>query len=333
MKPLFSIIVPVYNASKYLKKCVDTIISQTYENIEVILIDDGSTDNSGKICDQYSINDKRVKVIHKKNEGVSIARETGVKLATGEYISCIDSDDWISENYFNFFSSIIKEEHPDIAYCSYYSVINDVVLKHKQQIETGIYNKNKIIEKIFPILLENAKGEYFIPHLWAAVFKKKLYEKYQVKNVKIDIGEDNACNKCMIYHANSIYLSNEALYYYRINSDSVTSGNKVYLWEGPSRIKNHLEKHINIDEYDFEEQLNRHISHCLVDISISQFNKNKPYSQIKKEIITNLNSPEYKKSIKNCKYKLTTKNYWAVKILKHKNIAFLWFYSKMRKLK
>ena len=95
MKPLFSIIVPVYNASKYLKKCVDTIISQTYENIEVILIDDGSTDNSGKICDQYSINDKRVKVIHKKNEGVSIARETGVKLATGEYISCIDSDDCV----------------------------------------------------------------------------------------------------------------------------------------------------------------------------------------------------------------------------------------------
>lgn len=333
MKPLFSVIVPVYNASKYLKECIDSIIKQDYQQLEIILIDDGSTDNSGEICDQYSKKDKRVKVIHKKNEGVSIARQTGVKSATGKYICCIDSDDWIAENYFEFFSSIIKEYSPEIVYCNYYTMVNEKKVKHEQQIEIGLYDKNKIIKNIFPILLENNKGDYFIPHLWAAVFKKELYEKYQVRNIKIDIGEDNACNKCMIYHATSIYLSNESLYYYRINSNSVTSGNKVYLWEGPSRIKSHIEKYININEYDLKEQLYRHISHCLINVSISQFNKVEKYSQIKKEIISNLNNDEYKDVIENCKYKLTTKNYWATKALKHKKIAALWLYSKIRKLK
>ena len=333
MKQLFSIIVPVYNASKYLGECVDSIINQTYKNIEIILINDGSTDESGKICDQYSKKDKRVKVIHKKNEGVSIARETGVKIATGEYISCIDSDDWISEDFFNFFSTIIKNNTAEIVYCSYYTVIEEKKIKHKQQIATGLYDKEKIIESIYPILIENKTGKYFIPHLWAAVFKKELYQKYQVKNVKIDIGEDNACNKCMIYHANSIYISDKALYYYRINPNSVTGGNRVYLWEGPLRIKKHFEKYINIKDYDFEEQLNRHITHCLIDVTISQFNKRENYNQIKKNIIKNLNNESYLNVIENCKYKLTTKNYWATKVLKHKNIAILWLYSKMRKLK
>lgn len=333
MKPLFSVIVPVYNAEKYLRECIDSIINQTYKNIEIILIDDGSTDDSGKICDQYLKKDNRVKVIHKKNEGVSIARETGVKIATGDYISCIDSDDWISECYFSLFSTIIKNNSPEIAYCSYYTVTNNKKVKHNQQIESGLYKKDKIIKNIFPILLENSEGKYFIPHLWAAVFRKELYEKYQVKNVKIDIGEDNACSKCMIYHASSIYLSDEALYYYRINQDSVTGGKKAYLWEGPSRIKEHLEKHININDYDFKNQLNRHISHCLIDITIPQFNKKESYKQLKNEIISNLNKNNYKNIINNCKYKPTTKNYWAVKALKSENIAILWLYSKIRKLK
>ena len=95
---LVSIIIPIYNSEKYLKKCIDSILEQKYNNLEIILINDGSTDNSGKICDRLAIEDKRIKVIHKLNEGVSIARNKGLEMAKGEYIFFIDSDDYIDEN-------------------------------------------------------------------------------------------------------------------------------------------------------------------------------------------------------------------------------------------
>ena len=98
-KKLISIIVPVYNVEPYLKRCLDSIINQTYTNIEIILIDDGSTDNSGSICDDYSKQDKRIKVIHKKNSGPSAARNSGLKMSSGEYIGFVDSDDYIETNY------------------------------------------------------------------------------------------------------------------------------------------------------------------------------------------------------------------------------------------
>ena len=106
MKDLISVIVPVYNVEKYLNKCLDSIISQTYTNLEIILIDDGSTDNCGKICDEYASKDKRIKVIHKENAGVSSARNYGIQCATGDWIMFVDSDDWIE---FDAINSIRRE--------------------------------------------------------------------------------------------------------------------------------------------------------------------------------------------------------------------------------
>ncbi|MBZ7954711.1 glycosyltransferase [Campylobacter sp. W0018] len=94
-KPFVSIIVPIYNVEKYLRQCLDSIVKQTLENIEIILINDGSTDNCGKICDEYALKDKRIKVVHKKNAGLGAAYNTGLDLATGEYIGFVESDDWI----------------------------------------------------------------------------------------------------------------------------------------------------------------------------------------------------------------------------------------------
>lgn len=106
--PLISIIVPIYNTAKYLPRCIDSILNQTYKNLEIILIDDGSTDNSGQLADKYAKNDKRIKVVHQKNGGQSTARNTGIQMAKGEYINFIDSDDEIEPNFveelFNLYS-------------------------------------------------------------------------------------------------------------------------------------------------------------------------------------------------------------------------------------
>ena len=97
--PLVSVIIPVYNTEKYLLKCVDSVLAQTYTNIEIILVEDGSPDNCPTLCDEYAKKDSRIKVIHKKNEGSSLARKTGINNANGEYLAFVDSDDWVEENY------------------------------------------------------------------------------------------------------------------------------------------------------------------------------------------------------------------------------------------
>ena len=111
MNKLISIIIPVYKVEEYLEKCVDSVIKQTYDNLEIILVDDGSPDNCGKICDQYSKKDKRVKVIHKENGGLSDARNAGIDISRGEYISFIDSDDYVEIDYIEtLYNSIIKSK-------------------------------------------------------------------------------------------------------------------------------------------------------------------------------------------------------------------------------
>ena len=109
MKPLISIIVPVYNVEAYLAKCVDSILAQTYTNLEIILVNDGSSDGCGRICDEYAKQDKRIKVIHKQNGGLSDARNVAIDVATGEFITFIDSDDYVTDDYIMTLYSLIEK--------------------------------------------------------------------------------------------------------------------------------------------------------------------------------------------------------------------------------
>ena len=111
---MVSIIIPVYNVEKYLPRCIESVLSQTYSSIEIILVDDGSVDNSGKICDEIASVNPKVKVIHKENGGLSDARNAGIKIAQGEYFSFIDSDDWIHEDTYRILADKIKQNHADI---------------------------------------------------------------------------------------------------------------------------------------------------------------------------------------------------------------------------
>ena len=120
---LISVIVPIYNVEQYLEKCIESIISQTYKNLQIILIDDGSNDKSGKICNKYAEKDKRVVVIHKENAGVSEARNTGLDNAKGEWITFVDADDWIEEEYCQRLYNLVIETNSDVALCGYNRVV------------------------------------------------------------------------------------------------------------------------------------------------------------------------------------------------------------------
>ncbi|MDO5379590.1 MAG: glycosyltransferase [Acidaminococcaceae bacterium] len=149
MLPTISVIVPVYNVEKYLPKCVESIVNQTYKNLEIILVDDGSTDKSGEICDGYSLKDCRIKVIHKKNGGLSDARNVGLDICTGEYIGFVDSDDYIDKDMYRALYKFSEKNNLDVVMCGSYYVLENNILKSKSFEPKVLDQKKEIIKEIF----------------------------------------------------------------------------------------------------------------------------------------------------------------------------------------
>ena len=184
--PLISVIVPVYKVENYLDKCIDSIVNQTYNNLEIILVNDGSPDNCPQICDEWKEKDNRIKVIHKENGGVSSARNKGLEIATGSYIAFIDSDDWVEENYISSLYDAIVSNDAQVALCSY----NRVVGKHIEKIL--ITNNDKIVDsKEYLINTLNPQTGFGFCHM-------KLYDAKCIKNIRFNeelkVGEDALYN-------------------------------------------------------------------------------------------------------------------------------------------
>ena len=172
MEKLVSIIVPVYNVEKYLSKCIDSILAQTYKNLEIILVDDGSKDNSGTICDEYSKKDKRIKIIHKPNGGISDVRNHGLKIATGDYIGFVDSDDYIAEDMFETLVSLLEKNDADISIVSFYEYYNGKLIGVRENENVEIMNK---VEAIKELLIDRKIQSY----TWNKLFKKELFDGLQ----------------------------------------------------------------------------------------------------------------------------------------------------------
>ena len=173
-----SIIVPVYNVEKYLEKSVNSILNQTYKNLEIILVDDGSKDNSGKIADDLSKNDERIKVIHKENGGLSSARNEGMKVVTGDYIAFLDSDDCIVPDFYEYLYNLIKKYDCDIAQGRFLR-INEELMDNSNEIIENENSKIKIKEEVLTNkeALEVLYGIKEGPYIQEVVVWNKLYKK------------------------------------------------------------------------------------------------------------------------------------------------------------
>lgn len=204
MKKLLSVVVPVYNVEKYLDRCIKSIINQTYKNLEIILVDDGSKDNSGIICDKYASKDKRIKVVHKENEGLSEARNTGIRLSKGQYITFVDSDDYIDKRMYEILISDLEKYEVDIATCDYLRIV-DYRKKAEISNEVLIYSKNKAISKIL-------KNEDYKDYAWNKIYKKELFD--DVLYPKGRIQEDVATTYKLILKANKVSYNKSKLYFY-----------------------------------------------------------------------------------------------------------------------
>lgn len=224
--PLFSIIVPVYNVEKYINKCVNSILEQTFTDFEIILVDDGSPDNCPAICDEYAKKDARVKVIHKKNGGLINARKSGLEIAGGEYIGFVDGDDWIEPDTYENFAKMIKKYAPDIVLSDFYFDNGKGLANSNQLFEQGFYDKSALKEKLYPKMLFS--GIYYKfgvnPCCWSKVYKKELIERNlpQVDG-RIKMGEDAAFTYPCLLDAESAATVKKPSYHYIQNPQSMTN--------------------------------------------------------------------------------------------------------------
>lgn len=211
---LISIIIPVYKVEKYLEKCIESVLKQTYTNLQIILVDDGSPDNCGKICYEYAKKDSRIEVIHKANGGLSDARNVGISKAKGRYIGFVDSDDYIKEDMYEILLNLIKKYDADVSICNLYDVIDgNECIRNK---ENGIREYSRI-DILKEILLDKNIQSY----AWNKLYKKELFDE-----IKYPIGkkyEDIGTTFYLFEKCNKIVVTSEPEYYYLKRADSLVN--------------------------------------------------------------------------------------------------------------
>lgn len=215
MADLISIVIPVYNVEKYLSKCIESVIGQSFKNIEIILVNDGSTDQSGKICDKYAKKDTRIIVYHKENGGLSDARNYGIKRANGKYITFIDSDDYISKQYVEVLYTLLITNHAQISICNL-EKFKEGSLPHMQSSfdngKTEIFSGIEAMELMF-------YQKKITNSAFAKMYLKKLFDNIEYPKGKLY--EDLATTYKLFYLSNKIVYNPAELYYYLIRKNSI----------------------------------------------------------------------------------------------------------------
>lgn len=247
MQKLISVIIPIYNVESYLRKCLDSVINQTYSNLEIILIDDGSPDNCGSICDEYAEKDSRIMVIHKANAGVGAARNDGLDMVTGDWITFVDSDDWIEPDYCEHFMQFAAKHQADMVFMggAVLEYNGSVTVIRRSVLSEFVYTKAHNPEKWEILQAKVLSGKISDDHLsnqfpygyvWNVFYNARFWKENNIKfNTEMSIYEDGLFNFMMIEKASSVGVFPYIGYHYRkTNVESSTHG---YI---PERINNIL---------------------------------------------------------------------------------------------
>ena len=222
--PLISIIIPIYNVEKYLKECLDSVINQTYKNLEVILVDDGSTDYSSFFCDEYAGMDNRIRVIHQDNKGLVGARKAGLSIATGDIASFVDSDDWLNLSMYEVMVKKMVETEADIVTSGLIREYGRHFISDTEVVKPGVYSGVELEKKIKDNLIDI--HVFFRSNISIHIYNKLFDRSLLLKNEllipeDISIGEDAACVYPCILDADKIAVIDQCLYHYRIRNNSI----------------------------------------------------------------------------------------------------------------
>jgi len=227
-RPLLSVIVPCYNTEKYLDKCLTSITSQTYNNLEILLIDDGSADQTGMLCDAWQAKDRRIQVIHKQNEGSSNARRTGIENATADYVTFVDADDWIDPDMYAGMMAALLSTGSDIAQCGVCEVYEDGRMIHRDNADKrGTFEVVGRVEGAL-LILEDGKWRSW---MWNKIFKKQLFENVVFPKGR-GFGDDFITLELFHKAQQTVYLHCD-YYFYLQRNESITNSKSI-----PAEMKN-----------------------------------------------------------------------------------------------
>lgn len=204
--PRISIIIPVYKVEEYLPRCIESLLSQTFQNLEIILVNDGSPDNSGRICDEYALKDSRIKVIHKENGRAYDARNKGLDIATGDYIGFMDSDDFIHPEMYQSLYNLLEKYNADIAQCGFVKVAGDEMIQPVTDNSPVILTNEEALLQLY----SDAAVEFAV--IWNKIYKKELLQGVRFK--KAFIHDDEFFTYRLLYAASKVVVVQSQFYYY-----------------------------------------------------------------------------------------------------------------------
>jgi glycosyltransferase involved in cell wall biosynthesis len=285
--PLISVIVPVYNIEKYIRKCVDSIVKQTYKNIEIILVDDGSTDSCPAICDELATLDTRIKVLHTANGGSSVARNVGIKISKGDCITFIDGDDYVTSNYVLYLHELTKEYHADISITNY-CIQHDGKEKLKEQKEHPYVVFMNRYEALDTFLHQ----KHFGPSVWGKLFYRSLFDEVEFPEGKV--AQDLGIIYKLLDRANRVVYSSAVDYIYVQRSTSITYTQRDRLENDVPEILEEMTRYITAKYPDLEDA----VTCCCFGHNIRNL-KHIPFREIYAEKHKNVrdNIVRYRKSV------------------------------------
>lgn len=335
---LISIIIPVYNAERYLKKCLDSVTGQTYKTIEIICINDGSTDGSLSILKEYQQKDDRIVIIDKQNEGASIARNVALEVIRGEYLLFVDSDDWIELNTCKKALQVLSDENADLVMWPYVKEFSARSEKKEIFKEEKIVFESECVKSLHRRLFGLSGKELRSPEnadalctIWGKLYKTSYIKENDISFFdikKIGSFEDGLFNIEVFQQLKKVVYINDYLYHYRKdNEQSVTTVYKQNFVEQRRCLFSWMREYIRVKECDEKYLLclNNRIVFSVLDIGLNLLTSDIPKKQQKKELKAYVSSLEYRKAIKNFQFKYLKMHwklfYWCAK---HKNIVGLY---------
>ena len=280
-----SVIIPIYNAEKHLRECLKSLERQTLDGLEFIMVNDGSTDSSRSICEEFASRDNRFELINQDNHGLAAARRNGMLHATGEYIGFVDSDDWVeTDMYEKMYATAVKHD-VDIVFCNCWRDDGEKSIKNNKYIRCGFYDRKQIIDEILPRTLAglDEKGRTHVIRWanWLRIFRHELIRKHQIYN-------DPRFRRCQdlqltfeaTLHANSYYyLGDDYLYHNRVVGNSLSRGYTKDFWKNLRPLIETLYKDVDeFDELNLKEQMDLCAFFFAVNACANEMKKNKSIS-------------------------------------------------------
>ena len=270
--PKLSVIVPVYNTEKYLRECIDSILAQTFTDFELILVDDGSTDGSGAICDEYAGKDPRIRVIHQQNGGVTQARKTGAAYSRSDYVTYVDSDDWIDQDCYSEMMLHIEKYDADIGTFAIMEEKEQPVV-NRSHIGVGFFSKEKLTNVVYPKMLfdyaSNCSG--IIASLCNKIIRREiLLNAITAIPDSLDYGEDAISGYLCVLNASSAYMCNQAFYHYRDNPSSISHAGSVIRRKRILALDKEMRYQFSGYDTDMANQIDGHITRHTVELVRSE---------------------------------------------------------------